>query len=144
LIYLDACAVVKAVNENEAHHAAITTFLRRHTAFVTVSSALVMVETRRSLTRIGATAPVWARGEKLLERLTLAPISPTVLDVASRLPGATLRSLDAIHLATALALAKQDVVTSFVTYDKRLLDAATAAGLPAIQPLDATPTAAHS
>ena len=42
------------------------------------------------------------------------------------------RSLDAIHLGTALHARR--AVTSFVTYDKRLLDAALAAGLPADSP----------
>jgi hypothetical protein len=42
------------------------------------------------------------------------------------------RSLGAIHLSTALHA--RQVVTSFVTYDKRLLDAALAAGLPAEAP----------
>jgi hypothetical protein len=41
---------------------------------------------------------------------------------------ATVRSLDAIHLGTALR--SRSSLTSFVTYDKRLLDAAQAAGLP--------------
>ena len=40
----------------------------------------------------------------------------------------TVRSLDAIHLGTALRSSSS--LTSFVTYDKRLLDAAQAAGLP--------------
>jgi len=42
------------------------------------------------------------------------------------------RSLDAIHLGTALTV--RPVLTSFVTYDKRLLDAAQAAGLPIDSP----------
>lgn len=44
----------------------------------------------------------------------------------------TVRSLDAIHLATALH--SRPSLTSFVTYDKRLLDAAQAAGLPTDSP----------
>jgi uncharacterized protein len=47
---------------------------------------------------------------------------------------ATLRSLDAIHLGTALR--SRSSLTSFVTYDKRLLDAAQAAGLPIAGPPD--------
>ena len=45
---------------------------------------------------------------------------------------ATVRSLDAIHLGTALR--SRPSLTSFVTYDKRLLDAAQAAGLPIDSP----------
>ncbi len=44
----------------------------------------------------------------------------------------TIRSPDAIHLGTALSIRRN--LTSFVTYDKRLLDAATAAGLIADSP----------
>jgi predicted nucleic acid-binding protein len=44
----------------------------------------------------------------------------------------TVRSLDAIHLATALKI--RSALTSFVTYDKRLLDVASAAGLPVAAP----------
>ena len=46
------------------------------------------------------------------------------------------RSLDAIHLATALRLHDQGRLTSFVTYDKRLADAASAAGLTVEAPID--------
>jgi hypothetical protein len=45
---------------------------------------------------------------------------------------ATVRGLDAIHLGTALHT--RHVLTSFITYDKRLLDTALAAGLPAEAP----------
>ena len=45
-------------------------------------------------------------------------------------------SLDAIHLATGLRLRGQGQLTSFVTYDKRLADAASAAGLPVEAPTD--------
>lgn len=44
----------------------------------------------------------------------------------------TIRSLDAIHLSTALSIRRS--LTSFVTYDKRLLDAAVTAGLPVASP----------
>jgi len=48
--------------------------------------------------------------------------------LAQTVTSATVRSLDAIHLGTALR--SRPSLTSFVTYDKRLLDAAQAAGLP--------------
>jgi uncharacterized protein len=47
-------------------------------------------------------------------------------------PPATVRSLDAVHLGTALR--SRPSLTSFVTYDQRLLDAAQAAGLPSDAP----------
>jgi predicted nucleic acid-binding protein len=45
---------------------------------------------------------------------------------------AALRTLDAIHLATAMALAPG--LDAFVTYDDRLAEAARALGLPVIRP----------
>jgi predicted nucleic acid-binding protein len=59
-------------------------------------------------------------------------VTDGILDAAARLPGGTLRSLDAIHLATADELRRG--IEWFVTYDKRLLDAAEARGLPVISP----------
>ena len=51
---------------------------------------------------------------------------------ASELGNATLRSLDAIHIASALAIGDRDL--QFVTYDDRQAEAAHAAGLKVIQP----------
>ena len=55
-----------------------------------------------------------------------------MVEAASRFPSPGLRSLDAIHLATALLLREE--VTSFVSYDKRLLAAAQAERLPVVSP----------
>jgi uncharacterized protein len=60
------------------------------------------------------------------------PVTDAVLDAAARLPGAALRSLDAIHLATAEELAA--VLTWFVAYGPRLADAARSRGLPVVAP----------
>ncbi|MET8463931.1 hypothetical protein [Micromonospora zamorensis] len=51
-------------------------------------------------------------------------------------PEPTLRSLDAIHLATAQALTNDSgaELVAFVAYDRRLLDAAKAAGPPTASP----------
>jgi hypothetical protein len=59
-------------------------------------------------------------------------ISPRVRILAQTVRPVTVRSLHAIHLGTALAA--RPSLTSFITYDKRLLDAATAAGLPTDSP----------
>jgi uncharacterized protein len=56
-------------------------------------------------------------------------MSPQVRILAQTVRQVTVRSLDAIHLGTALYIRRS--VTSFVTYDKRLRDAAVGAGLPA-------------
>lgn len=59
-------------------------------------------------------------------------ISDDILDAASDLDPTVLRSLDAIHLASAMAFGED--LTAFVSYDDRLLSAAEAAGLPTLAP----------
>lgn len=110
-----------------------------------VSSALAEVELRRAVLRAteGVLAGVRAdqveklreqlsaRADALLSRLGLLPIEERVLKSAAKLQPAALRSLDAIHLATALDLEELD---TFVAYDPRLRAAAAAAGLEAVAP----------
>jgi predicted nucleic acid-binding protein len=55
-----------------------------------------------------------------------------VIDYASDLDGPNLRALDALHLAAVQMLGP--AVTEFITYDKRLAEAATEAGLPLTMP----------
>jgi predicted nucleic acid-binding protein len=59
-------------------------------------------------------------------------VSTSILDSASVIPPQTLRSSDAVHLASALSIRRQ--LTAFVAYDKRLLAAAKDAGLPIASP----------
>ena len=73
-----------------------------------------------------------ARVDRLLSWCTLVDVSPAVLRGARRLASASLRMLDAIHLATALSTS--DALAGFVTYDARLARAATAARLEVFQP----------
>jgi uncharacterized protein len=61
-------------------------------------------------------------------------VDPPIRILAQAARPVTVRSLDAIHLGTALHAGQ--AVTSFVTYDKRLLDAAIAAGLTAEAPVE--------
>ncbi|TVZ05940.1 hypothetical protein EAS64_00225 [Trebonia kvetii] len=67
-----------------------------------------------------------------LDLIDLIPLDPPIRILAQTARPATVRSLDAIHLGSALHASP--ALTSFVTYDKRLLDAATAAGLPTHAP----------
>ena len=60
--------------------------------------------------------------------LDLIDLDPRIRILAQAVEPATVRSLDAVHLGTALQ--SRPGLTSFVTYDKRLLDAAQTAGLP--------------
>jgi predicted nucleic acid-binding protein len=68
----------------------------------------------------------------VLDQIDLIGLDPPIRILAQTARPATVRSLDAIHLGTAMHA--RQALTSFVTYDKRLLDAALAAGLPAHAP----------
>lgn len=68
----------------------------------------------------------------LLTTIGRVEISDPVIESAGRLPDPLLRSLDAIHLATALLI--RDDVDVLVSYDQRLLDAAQAHGIPTAAP----------
>jgi uncharacterized protein len=98
---------------------------------VRVASELVLTECRRAILRAGGSADLLAFATTVLERIDLIPISTTVLRRAADLQPASLRTLDAIHLATALEIGPID---GFVTYDRRLTDAARQQGLPLVVP----------
>ena len=68
----------------------------------------------------------------MLDQIDLIDLDPRIRILAQAVKPATVRSLDAIHLGTALQ--SRTGLSSFVTYDKRLLDAARAAGLPVDSP----------
>ncbi|PWJ54207.1 hypothetical protein SAMN06264364_108114 [Quadrisphaera granulorum] len=96
------------------------------------SSSLAETELRRLAVRRGVEQ---TRVTALLQRVDLAEPDRALFTEAGLLPDASLRSLDALHLATALRLSA-DVV---VAYDVRLLAAATRLGLPTLSPGWETP-----
>ncbi|MEX1006983.1 MAG: type II toxin-antitoxin system VapC family toxin [Acidimicrobiia bacterium] len=96
-----------------------------------VSSDLGAIEATRAAWRRDGDSGA-ARARAALLRIFLIPIDRPVIDVACRLATPTLRSLDAIHIATALGLIADGV--TFYSYDQRALDAARAAGLSVASP----------
>jgi predicted nucleic acid-binding protein len=128
VIYLDSSAIVKLARQ-EPETAALRTWIAANPRPL-VTSALARTETARALLRAEPAALPVLRA--VLALLHQKPITDTVLDAAARLPGGTLRSLDAIHLATADDLLP--ALTCFVAYDRRLLDAARGHGLPVAAP----------
>ena len=68
----------------------------------------------------------------VLDQINLIDLGPSIRILARTAKPVTVRSLDAIHLGTALH--SRSGLTSFVTYDNRLLEAARAAGLPVDSP----------
>jgi predicted nucleic acid-binding protein len=125
--YLDSSAIVKlAIAEPES--AALRRYLRRRRPLV--SSALAKAEVARALFPLGEQGV--RRGQEMLARLELIRISDRILAAAGSLLPAELRTLDAIHLATALELGGD--LARIVTYDGRLHTAAVAAGCPVAAP----------
>jgi len=125
--YVDSSAPVKlAVRERESE--ALRHYLRRRRPLV--SSALARTEVIRALLPLGPNAV--RRGQDVLSRVDLLRINDRVLDVAGSLEPRELRSLDAIHLSTALELG--DELTAFVTYDQRMKAAAGLLGCRVAQP----------
>lgn len=119
--YLDSSAIVKLV-VREPESAALRRWLRRKRPLV--SSALARTEVLRALLPAGEEA--LNRGRAVLRSLNLLRVNDRVLDAAGLLPPFALRSLDAIHLATARELG--DELGSLVTYDDRMAAAARALG----------------
>jgi hypothetical protein len=129
MIYLDSAAVVKLVHA-EAESAALRDWLDERAETGWISSVLTEIESFRVLARYAPDA--MSRLPAVLDQIDLIGLEPPIRILAETARPATVRSLDAIHLGTALHA--RQTLTSFVTYDKRLLDAALAAGLPADAP----------
>lgn len=125
--YLDSSAIVKLAID-EAQSASLRRHLRRRGPLT--SSALARTEVLRAL--LGEGEAGVARGREVLSRLNLVRVNDRVLNAAGSLPPSELRSLDAIHLATALQLG--DDVRQLITYDERMLVAAHALGLRTASP----------
>ena len=125
--YLDSSALVKlAVEEPES--AALRTYLRRREPFVT--SALARTEVARALLPIGPAGV--RRGQDVLSRVEIVRINDRILNAAGSLLPAEIRSLDAIHLASAQQLGAD--LDRVVTYDERMASAAAAMGLAVAAP----------
>jgi predicted nucleic acid-binding protein len=125
--YLDASAIVKlAIREPES--TALRRYLRRKRPLV--SSALARTEVLRALMPAGDEAV--ARGRSVLQRLDLVRVNDRVLNAAAVMRPPELRSLDAIHLATAQQLGHE--LAAVVTYDDRMIIAAKQLGYRVDQP----------
>lgn len=125
--YLDSSAIVKLA-VREAESVALRRFLRRRRPLV--SSALARTEVLRALLPAGDEAV--GAGRKVLTRLDLVRVNNRVLDKAATLRPVEIRSLDAIHLATAGQLGED--LGALVTYDERMAEAAKHLGCRVVAP----------
>lgn len=121
-VYLDSSGLVKLVIP-ERESADLERYLNgRHRL---VSSALARTEVVRAARTRGPA--VAARARAMLADVDLIEINDAVLDAAAELEPLTLRSLDAIHLATAVSL--RGDLARMVTYGDRMASAARAVGI---------------
>lgn len=122
MLYLDSSALVKLVL-TERETGALREHLRDDHSLAT--SVLAVTEVIRAVRRVAPSIEADVR--PALSNIVLLDLSAEILELASAVPPPTLRSLDAIHIATALALG--DELDAIVTYDMRMADAARLAGL---------------
>jgi predicted nucleic acid-binding protein len=132
LIYLDSSAIMRLVRA-EPWSEELRQYLGsvdRSLAYAT--SAVGFVEVSRVLVRDEEEEVIHRRAATLLAPFARVDLTVPVVEQAGRLPDKHLRALDAIHVASAIQLAP--VLEAMVTYDRRMLDAAQFAGLPAVAP----------
>jgi uncharacterized protein len=127
MIYLDSAAVVKLAHA-EPESTALRGWLGERAETQWISSVLTEIESFRALARYAPEAA--SRLPAVLDQIDLIDLDQPIRMLA--VTPTTVRSLDAIHLGTALR--SRSSLTSFVTYDRHLLDAAQAAGLPVDSP----------
>ena len=128
--YLDASALVKLATP-EAQTEALRDDLEHYDTRLT--NRLAMVEVARALLRRGVASA--ALGDAVAEALTglaIIELDRAIAEAAGGLAPPHLWSLDAIHLASALAVREE--LEAVITYDARLADAARAAGLKVVAP----------
>ena len=129
MIYLDSSALMKLIR-SEDETSALRLWLDLRTEQPVVSSEVGRVEVLRAARRVGD--QVLAEARAVVGDLDLVPLDRAVQDVACDIGAPVLRTLDALHLASALLLG--ETLTEFVAYDRRLADAARAAGLVVATP----------
>lgn len=123
MMYLDASAAAKLVFVEEESAALVHAVQGQELC----SSAILSIELHRAARRRNESSALVA---EILEYISTVEIVPAQLRIASSFEAQHLGALDAIHLATALLIDAD----ALVTYDKPLADAASAAGLRVVSP----------
>ena len=129
MIYLDSAALVKMIRP-EAATPALRDWLNARPDAMLMSSVLAEVEVTRALRRVAPEAlPAIPHA---LARLYRVEIGPSIRAAAGLIGNAAVRTLDAIHLATAQSVGVE--LEALVSYDQRLLRAGDELGLPTASP----------
>lgn len=128
MLYLDASAVVKLVLAEPESPSLVAEI--ESVGVPLYTSVIARVEVVRAVARNAR--ELLPQALSVLRRYRFVALDRTLLDAAGTVGGPALRSLEAIHLASALQLGA--LLTGFLAYDRRLLDAAGALGLPTMSP----------
>ena len=124
--YLDSSAILKLLIA-EKESAALTDFIN----FTIKSSVLTKVEVIRTLHKIAPEKT--ADATEILAGTDVTPLNSAILNIAENFSSSiTLRSLDALHVATVLFLEK--TVEGLLTYDKQMIANAKLLGIKTISP----------
>lgn len=126
--YADSSALVKLIVA-ESETEGLRAWLDGKDSAI-VSSDLARTELLRAVRRADPDRAVIARS--LLDSLTLLTVTTSVFESAAYLEPRLLRTLDALHLASALTLG--DDLDGVITYDDRMADAARSLGMTVIAP----------
>ncbi len=128
VVYADASALVKLLVE-EAETEALEGFLQAREVSV-VSSAIARVEIVRAIRLAGAGPDAERRTQDLLDEIRVVAVTEAVLSRAAHVGPMALRTLDRIHLGSALEVQ----VGEMLVYDHRLAEAAHANGILVTSP----------
>ena len=131
--YLDSSAAVKLAHRENCSEALVA-WLNARADLVMVSSVLVEVELQRALFRYDPAALAHVPG--VVARLVRIELSEGIRSIAAAYRHATLRTLDAIHLATACFVSSHigQTLDAFVAYDARLNEFALGEHLRVVSP----------
>ena len=127
MIYADTSALAKLLIP-ETETAALRSWISRQDARL-VTNSVGVVELRRLAARVSQQA--LGAATVLLGRIDRLALTPAALALAGELPPPEVRTLDALHIASAAELLELQVL---LTYDRRMAEAATHFGLPVESP----------
>lgn len=124
--YLDSSAILKIVLKEKERSELLKTLTTR-----SISSRIARVEVKRTVSRVSPLSLVIAEEE--LAKIDSIPMSFPILSIAENFPSdITLRTLDAIHIATVMSL--EGSIEGLITYDKQMIANAKALGINVIHP----------
>ena len=127
-IYFDTSALAKLILV-EKESEALRDWVRARRGVPRITNVVGVVELQRLAARVGQ--PALSSAIQLLARIDQLDMTSIALARAAQLPPPEVRTLDALHLASASELSDLETI---VTYDVRMISAAVGYGLPVASP----------